>query len=438
MWLPRKRNILKPRDKLWLPPLGSIWTPYSRAMGRRRCCCGGGPNCTIFADQFNVDGSDPGANWDVQAGTCSVSSGYALPSANSRVICNTAHPDGDLTGVVTVSVDPSLMNANDTVLLWVSFAGTGSTFSAEFKLANSGGSGGTVKIYENGVQVDSATQNTFKVGGGSALMSLCFSGVAIFARVAGGPLNQVANATAGSVGYGDQAGFGAGTVSGTTKINSFVFYKYGDGSNDCPFCLGECRNTCIAEAPPRIKIEWANAISADDACTSCDGADSGTAYIDFYIYFEGFSGSFCNYGYAFLPVSLFPNCQDQFTPGYADCRAGATGWPTVPPAGSSTFTWYGYFSNAGPVSGHYYLFLQFGIACTLRDPATSGATSCGDDDSSMLFYYDLGTSKPDCNALGGPLTMTYDSTYYENGATPCTACIWNDGATTVEATVIAG
>jgi hypothetical protein len=374
-------------------------------------CCDDG--CTILTDSFTrADDTDLGADWDEQAGSFAIASNnLETTSSNGRCIATASNPTGDYTGISEGTFDATSMATGDEVKLFVSFLDASNTFYAVFKAADGSGVGGTAKMY-NGAGSQQGTTlalPSFRAGvTSSAFFRLCFNGEILVINTPDGD----ESADPGTFGYGDQAGVGTGTVSGTVKVLSFAFKQYQSGDDGCDTCTVPCDLLCDGVTPGTLKIEWSGLFDSNSECIDCEVADSGTAYIPFYLYYAPYPA--CNWQSAYLPLSLFDDDIDGGS-NEANCFCDAhERFLGDYPAGSSDMLWRAdieYSSIGG--TPQYYLVVTFVAGCEIG----------GDSDANVVFYYGLGETKPDC--MDGPITLTDYFIDYETGdETDPQQCIW--------------
>lgn len=375
-------------------------------------------HCGLLTDLFaRANNTDIGCAWTESAGSWAIASTAYLETASSNAVAytNVVHPEGAYSGKVTMSVNAGSMLAGDEVVLYVSFADSTNTMKAVFKLADAGGAGGTCKLYSGGGQVGTTLAlTTFKEGSaGPHSFSLCFMNQTLTANTPDG----TASADTGSFGYGTRAGVGTGTITGTVDIDEFTFSKHADDLNGCPSCSMTCALVCTDTIPTQWKIEWSGLVDANGGCPDCFDADSGTIYLDFENYNDGFPA--CNWGASWLPDSLFANCQDEGASDPYDCTPGTGDFPP----GFIRIRWNFNVQKSG---SNYILQAYFTVGCS----KFNGVGYSSGYDVVIVFEKNLGTSKPDCDALTTPQSLVWVSTFYENGVPPAdNLCEWTNSAT---------
>jgi hypothetical protein len=388
-------------------------------------CCDG---CTVLSDTFTrADDTDLGADWDEQAGSWAIASNdLETTSSSGRCITAASNPAGDYTGISEGTFDATSMSTGDEVKLFVSFLDASNTFYAVFKAADGSGVGGTAKMYNGAGSQQGSTVSlpSFKAGVTSSIFfRLCFNGQTLIVNTPDGD----ESVDPGTYGYGDQAGVGTGTITGTARVLSYAFKQYQDDANGCDSCTVPCDLLCTGATPGVIKIEWSGLLDSNSECIDCAVADSGTLYLPFLSYYS--PAPACNYGYGWLPLSLFDDDIDGGS-NEANCYCDAHERFIMDyPPGSSDMLW-----RAAIIQYDYGTGLRYWLTVTF----VAGCEIGGDSDAVIEFRYDLGASKPDCMSLGSPLTLTTYVIDYETGdETDPQQCIWAATGAQVIATILA-
>lgn len=211
-------------------------------MGRRACtanpnCCGVG--CVIFADNFNRADETPidATNWDERVGSHSVTSNEATTtSANSLLICKTAHPDAIASHFVAAKIKIGV--ATNQARLVVAYTDDNNYLYAQFESASSGC--GKMSLWKNVGGVHTQLGVDVPISGiGAGVWTQAYACY----DSGGGAGEGWLRATSAGRRYGAQidvtgtkVGIGTGANGGTIYFDDFDYERHLRAPYNCPQC----------------------------------------------------------------------------------------------------------------------------------------------------------------------------------------------------------
>lgn len=244
----------------------------------RGCCCG----CSICSDNFGrSDGTDittgSACGWTEVSGSWSIASGELTNSDVGLVICNTNHPDSNITAIVevdfkndtaggkTVDVVVGYVDANNYYMARYTINGASSKVEI---IKRTGGADGAAIATSSAFTMNANTWYTAKV--------CVTSDGQIAARVDN--ITRVATITAQTI-TGTQVGMNIKFGSSVTTFDNFVFSKsYNtDGATTCDGCEPLCARCTAGTVPLLVQLDLAG-VAAGTSCTlaQCDAVATGT------------------------------------------------------------------------------------------------------------------------------------------------------------------
>lgn len=240
---------------------------------RQKCgsgpCCGG--SCSIFADTFDrADADSLGANWTEAAGDFDiVSNQLKTTTANSRAMCNTAHPDSLTTAYVAVTM-VSCGNVSFPKII-VNYVDASNYHAVVVGCTTTG----AVLTFIKRTAGTDATLKSVIIGSGNwtsnVAIKVCMTPGSLICEVSG-PSSEIGGVATIPHAGGYQVGLAVEGVVTSVIFDDFSFQRRRDDDHtNCPDCQSievcpECPG--CSDIPPEV-LKVVISRTADDHCDDC-------------------------------------------------------------------------------------------------------------------------------------------------------------------------
>lgn len=233
--------------------------------------CGCCDTCIIVRDDFNrANSTDIGPLFVEKINDWSIfSNSLVCSSPNSLAICDTAHPEGEVTCFTWVTFRVSA--TNDVARIVIGYVDNDNYFFVQYKKESSGGQlrigkfvAGIESYLAAGVATtyDATTQDMVLIG--------CYNGTRLACSLRPSSSPFVVSSTAvNAVVTGIKHGVAIEAQSGSISFKDFYFERHlEEGHANCQACTEPC-STCIAGTTPyAIQVEFDGVVDLA-SCSEC-------------------------------------------------------------------------------------------------------------------------------------------------------------------------
>lgn len=259
-------------------------------------CANCNVGCTIFGDEFiRADSTNLGCEWTEVSGDWSIASSSVVPVVGV-LRCNRWHPDRTTHHRVQIVASSSGNNGRPRAI--VNYLDANNYLFGEVQI---GSTSGTLRLYRRAAGTNTlvATATVSANWTSSLTMVVCFNGTSLVltATTSSGHTRSIGAVVTGFT-DGIYAGIGCDNVSGTLRINSFLFERHRDAQNPtCGECSPDCSSCCdpTDQPPMRLKITVGPGLTNRN-CSYCELVE-GEYLLDYFP-----SGNPCRWRYRSGPV----------------------------------------------------------------------------------------------------------------------------------------